>query len=52
MRLLLIADEEDPYLWDNYRPGNLKGIDMILSAGDLKSEYLTFIVTMANKPLI
>jgi Icc-related predicted phosphoesterase len=52
VRLLLIADEEDPYLWDNYRPGNLKGIDMILSAGDLKSEYLRFLVTLSNKPLL
>ena len=52
MRLLLIADETDPYLWDHYRRGNLDGVDMILSAGDLKAEYLSFLVTMANKPLL
>ena len=52
MRLLLIADEEDRYLWDFYRPGNLQGIDMILSAGDLKAEYLRFLVTLSNKPLL
>lgn len=52
MKILLISDEEDKFLWDYYRPGNLKGIDMILSAGDLKAEYLTFLVTMANRPLL
>ena len=52
MRLLLVSDEEDRYLWDFYRPGNLEGIDMILSAGDLKAEYLSFLVTMSNKPLL
>ena len=52
MKILLISDEEDKFLWDYYRPGNLKGIDMILSAGDLEAEYLTFLVTMANRPLL
>lgn len=51
MKLLLVADEESPYLWDHYRPGRLSGYDAILSAGDLKAEYLTFLVTMANRPL-
>ena len=52
MKILLIADEEDKYLWDYYRRGCLDGVDLILSAGDLKAEYLTFLVTMANRPLV
>ena len=52
MRLLLISDEEDRYLWDYYRPGRLSDVDLILSAGDLKAEYLCFLVTMANRPLL
>lgn len=52
MKLLLVSDEEDKYLWDFYRPGRLSGVDMILSAGDLKAEYLSFLVTMANRPLL
>ncbi len=52
MKLLLVADEEDPFLWDYYRPGRLSGYDMILSAGDLKPNYLDFLVTMANRPLL
>ena len=52
MKILLIADEEDKYLWDFYRPDCLDGVDLILSAGDLKPEYLRFLVTMANCPLV
>ena len=52
MKILLVSDEEDKYLWDFYTPGRLKGIDLILSAGDLKAEYLSFLVTMANRPLL
>ena len=52
MKLLLVVDEEDKYLWDYYRPGRLAGYDLILSAGDLKAEYLSFLVTMANRPLL
>ena len=52
MRVLIVSDEEDPYLWDYYRPGVLDGIDLILSAGDLRAEYLSFLVTMAGCPLL
>lgn len=52
MKLLLISDEEDRYLWDHYQPGCLSDYDMILSAGDLKSVYLSFLVTLANRPLL
>jgi len=52
LKILLISDEESSYLWDHYRPGRLADIDMILSAGDLKPNYLSFLVTMANRPLI
>ena len=52
MKILLVSDREEPYLWDYYRPGRLSGYDLILSAGDLKAAYLEFLVTMANKPLV
>lgn len=52
MKILLVSDEESPYLWDYYRPGCLKDIDLILSCGDLKAEYLTFLVTMGRAPLL
>lgn len=52
MKLLLVADEESPYLWDYYQPGCLDGIDLILSCGDLKPEYLSFLVTLGHAPLL
>ena len=52
MKILLISDEEDPALWDYYQPGRLDGYDLILSAGDLSAEYLSFLVTMANVPVL
>ena len=52
MKILLVSDESDPAVWDYYVPGRLEGYDLILSAGDLEAEYLTFLVTMANVPLL
>ena len=52
MRILVIADEECRYFWDYYQPGRLKEYDLILSCGDLKPEYLTFLVTMGRAPLL
>ena len=52
MKILLLSDVESRALWDCYRPGRLDGIDLILSCGDLKADYLSFLVTMANVPLL
>ncbi|MCD8068066.1 MAG: metallophosphoesterase [Lachnospiraceae bacterium] len=51
MRILAIADEESKFLWDYYKEGCLEGVDMILSAGDLSSDYLEFLVTMTGLPV-
>lgn len=51
MNILLLADEELPELWDFFQKEKLKGIDLILSCGDLKAEYLEFLVTMSRCPL-
>ena len=52
MKALLISDTECSALWDYYSPGRLDGVDLILSCGDLSAKYLTFLVTMANVPLL
>jgi len=52
VRILLISDEECPYLWEHYQPGRLDGIDLILSCGDLSPEYLSFLVTMGRAPVL
>ena len=52
MRILTVSDEECPALWDYYIPGRLDGIDLIISCGDLKASYLSFLVTMAKCPVL
>lgn len=49
---MIISDEECPALWDYYVPGRLDEYDLIISCGDLKSNYLQFLVTMAKCPLL
>ena len=55
MKILLISDHEEKYLWDNWTKTTaekLSDIDLVLSAGDLHPLYLEFLVTMLNVPLV
>ncbi|MBQ6336090.1 MAG: metallophosphoesterase family protein [Ruminococcus sp.] len=52
MRILAVADVESQSLYEYYRPGKLSGFDLIIGCGDLKEEYLEFLVTMADCPLV
>lgn len=52
MKILTISDEECAALWDYYMPGRLKEYDLIISCGDLKASYLSFLVTMARCPVL
>ena len=52
MKILTVSDEECPFLWDYYVPGRLAEYDLILSCGDLKASYLSFLVTMARCPVL
>lgn len=51
MKVLLVSDIESNYLWDFFDAEKFKCIDLIISCGDLKSEYLSFLVTMIKAPL-
>ena len=52
MRILTIADVESKYLWDYFDKEKVKGIDLIISCGDLKAEYLSFLATMVPVPVL
>ena len=52
MKILAISDIESPYFWDYYEKKKLADIDLILSAGDLRAEYLSFLVTMSHAPVL
>lgn len=52
MKILVIADIESEYLWDYFKKEKLDGIDLILSAGDLNPNYLSFLATFAKVPVL
>lgn len=52
MRILAIADIPCDRYYKYYKAGKLDEFDLILSCGDLKPEYLEFLVTMAHCPLV
>ena len=52
MKILAVSDEECAALWDCYVPGRLRDYDLIISCGDLKADYLSFLVTMARCPVL
>ena len=52
MKILVIADEESKYLWDFFEKSKVEGIDLIISCGDLDPRYLSFLVTLANVPVL
>lgn len=51
MKVLTVSDRVDPMLFDRFERSNFPDVDLILSCGDLPSEYLTFLVTVFNVPL-
>lgn len=51
MKILAVSDIESDRFYEYYRPGMLKEYDCIIACGDLKAEYLEFLVTMSGRPL-
>ena len=52
MKILAVSDEECAALWEYYTPGRLSEYDLIIACGDLRSDYLSFLVTMARCPVL
>ena len=52
MRILAISDEPSGKLWGSQCREALSGVDLILSAGDLPSSYLSFLTCFTNAPVI
>ena len=52
MKVLVVSDEECPALWTEYARDRLREYDLIISCGDLKAEYLSFLVTLARCPVL
>lgn len=52
MKILFLADVESPLLWDYFKKEYLADIDLIISCGDLKASYLSFLATMSSVPVL
>ena len=52
MKILFVSDEESKEYWDFFRKEAFEGIDIIVSCGDLKAEYLSFLTTMTSIPVL
>ena len=50
MRILAVSDTESTALWDHYNSNKIT--DLILSCGDLNPQYLSFLVSCTNLPLL
>lgn len=52
MKILLLADEVEPMLWEHLNKSRLEGIDLILSCGDLPASYLSFLTCFTAAPIL
>ena len=52
MKILAIADVESKWLWEYYSPEKLRGVDLVISCGDLDSRYLSFLATFTSAPVL
>lgn len=52
MKIMVISDQESKLLWDFFDKSYLEGIDLILSCGDLKPQYLSFLATFTHAPIL
>lgn len=52
MKILCISDQIDPLVYSATIKERFKDVDFVLSAGDLPMDYLEFVVSSLNKPLL
>lgn len=52
MKILAVSDEESNILWSSQVKELSRGIDLIVSCGDLRRDYLEYLITMIDAPLI
>ena len=52
MKILLLADEPEPTLWEHLNRAKLEGVELVLSCGDLPAEYLSFLTCFTTAPIL
>ncbi|NLV92875.1 MAG: metallophosphoesterase [Firmicutes bacterium] len=51
MKILIVADDIHPRLYEHYNPDLFPPIDFIISCGDLQPWYLSYLMSCFNAPL-
>ncbi|MDA8427515.1 MAG: metallophosphoesterase [Treponema sp.] len=52
MRILCISDQVDPLVYSPRMRERFHDVDLVLCAGDLPMEYIGFVASMLNRPLL
>ncbi len=52
MKILSVSDQVEPMFYESSCHEYVAGVDLILSCGDLPADYLTYLVTIFNVPLL
>jgi len=52
MRILCVSDQVDPLVYSPRLKERFGDVDMVLAAGDLPMEYIGFIASMLNRPVV
>ncbi len=51
MRILIMSDTESEYIWEHFDAEHFENIDLVISCGDLRSNYLSYIASMIHAPV-
>jgi len=52
VKILALADSVSPYVYDHFKPEHFQDIDLVLCAGDLPIDYMSFVATVIHKPVL
>lgn len=52
MKILFLADQAVPTLWEHLDRRKLEGVELVLSCGDLPAEYLSFLTCFTHAPIL
>lgn len=52
MKILALSDTVSPYLYDHFKAEHFSDVDLVLMAGDLPVDYMSFIATVIHKPVL
>lgn len=53
MKILVVSDHEEKQLYDFFDPDRWVGkVDLVISCGDLRADYLSYLVTVLRVPLL